>query len=169
MSILNRRHKKSEPELEITAFLNLMVVLVPFLLITAVFTQVSVIELNLPPPSDATPPQQEQKETLDLEVIIRADNIEIADSKRGLIRSFAKAGEAHDYKAISQLLQELKRRFPDKTNAMILAEPEVNYDTLVQVMDTVRLFEGLQAGSVEQFELFPDMAIGDAPVLKKGK
>ena len=35
-------------ELNITAFMNLMVILVPFLLITAVFSRLAVIELYLP-------------------------------------------------------------------------------------------------------------------------
>ncbi|MCH7773164.1 MAG: biopolymer transporter ExbD, partial [Bacteroidetes bacterium] len=46
---LNRRRHPAV-ELNITAFMNLMVVLVPFLLITAVFTHVTVLDLNLPPP-----------------------------------------------------------------------------------------------------------------------
>ncbi|NIO40724.1 MAG: biopolymer transporter ExbD, partial [Burkholderiales bacterium] len=35
-------------ELDITAFMNLMVVLVPFLLITAVFSRMTVLDLTLP-------------------------------------------------------------------------------------------------------------------------
>ena len=38
-----RRHKEA-PELEMTTFLNLMVVLVPFLLITAVFSRIAISE-----------------------------------------------------------------------------------------------------------------------------
>ncbi|MEZ5566521.1 MAG: hypothetical protein R3F24_13915 [Gammaproteobacteria bacterium] len=43
-----RRRNTETPGLEITAFMNLMVVLVPFLLITAVFSRLAIIELNLP-------------------------------------------------------------------------------------------------------------------------
>ncbi|MFC6978348.1 ExbD/TolR family protein [Microbulbifer taiwanensis] len=39
---------KEAPELDITAFLNLMVVLVPFLLVSAVFSRVTILELNMP-------------------------------------------------------------------------------------------------------------------------
>jgi len=172
MSIRQRRHKKETPELEITAFLNLMVVLIPFLLISAVFTQVTVIELNMPPPADDNQAQQEQdkKEKLELEIIIRADSIEVAGGKRGLIKRFTPdESGVFNYAEISKLLQELKTRFPDETASMILAEPDTNYDTLVQVMDTVRLFEIEEADAVVQAELFPDMSIGDAPALKKGK
>ena len=43
-----KRRQAETPEMDITAFMNLMVVLVPFLLITAVFSRLAIIELNLP-------------------------------------------------------------------------------------------------------------------------
>ncbi len=48
--MIRRKHGKSKeaPELDITAFLNLMVVLVPFLLVSAVFSRITILELNMP-------------------------------------------------------------------------------------------------------------------------
>ena len=43
-----RRRSKEVLELDMTTFLNLMVVLVPFLLITAVFSRIAIVELSLP-------------------------------------------------------------------------------------------------------------------------
>ena len=43
-----RRLRKEAAHLEITAFINLIVVLVPFLLSTAVFTRLAVLDLKLP-------------------------------------------------------------------------------------------------------------------------
>ena len=47
---MRRRHRRLSvsPELDITAFLNLMIVLVPVLLLGMVFSQVRMIELNFP-------------------------------------------------------------------------------------------------------------------------
>jgi biopolymer transport protein ExbD len=42
------RRNVDTAELNITAFMNLMVILVPFLLITAVFSRLAILELNLP-------------------------------------------------------------------------------------------------------------------------
>ena len=42
------RRNVETAELNITAFMNLKVILVPFLLITAVFSRLEVLELNLP-------------------------------------------------------------------------------------------------------------------------
>ena len=44
----HRRLRKTAAHLEITAFINLIVVLVPFLLSVAVFTRLAVIDLSLP-------------------------------------------------------------------------------------------------------------------------
>ena len=43
-----RRLRKEAAHLEITAFINLIVVLVPFLLSTAVFTRLAVMDMQLP-------------------------------------------------------------------------------------------------------------------------
>ena len=50
MSRRIQRRKHPAAELNITAFMNLMVVLVPFLLMTAVFSHITILDLNLPPP-----------------------------------------------------------------------------------------------------------------------
>lgn len=48
MKLVRRKRMQETVELNITAFMNLMVILVPFLLITAVFSRMTVLELNLP-------------------------------------------------------------------------------------------------------------------------
>ena len=50
----SKRHEVAE--LNVTAFMNLMVVLVPFLLITAVFSRLTILELNLPSDNAQTSP-----------------------------------------------------------------------------------------------------------------
>ena len=47
-----RRLRRHPAALEITAFLNLIVVLVPFLLSTAVFSRLAVLEMTLPAPAE---------------------------------------------------------------------------------------------------------------------
>jgi biopolymer transport protein ExbD len=156
-----RRLTKQPGEMNITAFMNLMVILVPFLLITAVFTRMTILELNLPPASSAS---NEPKQELQLEITIRRDALEVGDRHSGLIKRISNGTKGYDYKTLSEVMKQVKARFPDKLNATILSEPETSYDVLVQVMDAVRVTEAVQAGSVTQVELFPDVSIGDAPV-----
>jgi biopolymer transport protein ExbD len=160
-----RRLTKQPGDMNITAFMNLMVILVPFLLITAVFTRMTILELNLPPASSSS---NETKQELQLEVTIRKDALEVGDRHSGLIKRIDNV-KGYDFKTLSEVMKQIKSRFPDKLNATILSEPDTSYDVLVQVMDAVRVAEIVQAGSVTRAELFPDVSIGDAPVHGKEK
>jgi len=162
------RRNVETAELNITAFMNLMVILVPFLLITAVFSRLAVLELNLP--GSSSEPVEPQEQAFQLEVIIRADKIEVGDRNQGLIGVYPNKGDGYDYEALSNKLSELKRRYPSKTDASILLEQDIEYDTLVQVMDRVRIAERVdeEEQSVKRFDLFPDISIGDAPVTGGG-
>jgi biopolymer transport protein ExbD len=155
----HRRHNHDTAELNITAFMNLMVILVPFLLITAVFSRLAILELNLPGSSTEAVDPQEQ--TFQLEIIVRSDKIEVGDRNQGLLGIYPNSEDgAYDYEALSGKLSELKAKYPEKTDASIL-----QYDTLVQVMDRVRVEEEAVGLSVVRNDLFPDISIGDAPVL----
>ena len=155
-----RRMNKRAEEMNITAFMNLMVILVPFLLITAVFSRMTILELNLPPASSSS---HDSKEELQLEITIRRNALEVGDRRTGLIKRIENHSKGHDLKQLAEVMKQIKMRFPDKLNATILSEPETTYDVLVQVMDAVRVAEVVRAGSVTQAELFPDVSIGDAP------
>jgi biopolymer transport protein ExbD len=158
-----RHHNDDTAELNITAFMNLMVILVPFLLITAVFSRLTILELNLP--GSSTEPVDPQEQAFQLEVIVRQDKIEVGDRNQGLLGIYPNSAEGeYDYDALSGKLAELKNRYPKKTDASILLESEIAYDTLVQVMDRVRVAEVIEEESVVRSDLFPDISIGDAPI-----
>ena len=156
-------HQRSnEPhQLDITPFLNLMVALVPFLLVTAVFSRVAILELNLPS-TQQMEAIEEQKEII--EVIIREDKLELSDGFK-VLSSYEKTGDDYDLAGLSEALVKLKEKSPEKTDASILLERKIQYDYLVQVMDTVRAKQPDEdAGEdAERKVLFPDISIGDAP------
>jgi len=157
----SRRNKGSE-ELNITAFLNLMVILVPFLLITAVFSRMAILELNLPSASQQT---EEPKEELKLEVIVREDGLIVADGKSRIADVEKKDGE-YDYAKLSELMQEIKASNPDVLDASVLLEADTKYGVLVHVMDAVRMHKVPDPKNPKetiQSELFPEIALGDAP------
>ena len=76
----------------------------------------------------------------------------------------------YDLDELSSYLRQVKQRFPDKADATLLLEPEISYQTLVAVMDRVRIVEAFDGASnqVRSYELFPEIAIGDAPVRTRG-
>ena len=135
---------------------------------STVFSRLAILELNLP--GSSTEPVNPQEQTFQLEIIVRSDKIEIGDRNQGLLGVYPNADDGYDYEAVSDKLNELKQRYPQKTDASILLEQDIPYDTLVQVMDRVRIFESLdlEANAIERFDLFPDISIGDAPALDGG-
>jgi len=163
MSRLRKRRKRNidTAELNITAFMNLMVVLVPFLLITAVFSRMAILELNLPAAGKTVASKQKIK--FEFQVIIYKNKIAVVDNKGGLLRSIPLYKGKQNTKALSDLLKQIKAKFPDKTNTTILSSANTSYETLVRVMDSVRTYKAKVDGEFIYAELFPDIAIGDAP------
>ena len=156
------RRKKETPELDITTFLNLMVVLIPFLLITAVFSRITIQELNLPEATagGASP----DKPLITIEVIVRENVLEIGDG-RNVVARFPKDSEQHDFVSLSQALLRLKDRYCAKEDAIILIEPDVSYEDVIRVMDTMKV---AMVGDPDdhvprRVVLFPELSIGDAP------
>ena len=163
-------HQRSnEPhQLDITPFLNLMVALVPFLLVTAVFSRVAILELNLP----NAEVEASNEDKLIIEITIRENELELGDGNKILSR-YKKSSSGYDLDGLSAALVSIKEKNPQKTDATILLERKIQYDHLVAVMDVVRAMQPDDSGddedakdddsAAERIILFPDISIGDAP------
>ncbi len=160
------RRNMETADINITAFMNLMVILVPFLLITAVFSRLAVLELNLP--GSSTEPANPQEQIFQLEVTVRKGQIEVGDRNLGALGVYPNGDDGYDYDALSSKLSDIKKRYPEKTDAAILLEADIHYDTLVQVMDRVRVAESVEDERVIRSDLFPEISIGDAPAVDGG-
>ena len=160
---MKRRHQREEAELDITSFLNLMIILVPVLLVMMVFSRITVIELTLPDLAELS--QEQPDKVKQLEIVIREDSFVIFYSGRQ--KTIPQKEGEYDFELLSITLQEVKRQLrdkgDDKRDAVILSEPNTPYQTLVSTYDTVRSFEAVVVADVVNAELFPDIALGDAP------
>jgi biopolymer transport protein ExbD len=156
-----RRIREETPGLDVTSFLNLMVVLIPFLLISAVFSRITIMELDVPTSAGGTASTMPD---FAIEVIVRKAGLEIANGRIVEV-AIPKKEDQYDMEMLSKVLLRLKTRFPQKEDATVLMEPDIEYDYLIQIMDVVRGAEVQKEGSeeVEKMVLFPDISIGDAP------
>ena len=141
-----------------TTFMNLMVVLVPFLLITAVFSRIAIVELDLPSAQTAVPSMP----VFRVEVVIRDQGLEIMDGKQ-VIAAIPKVDDAYDLSKLSDYLVTIKNEYPEKDDASVLVEPDIAYDDIIQVMDTVRSVEVRDGEQMARADLFTAISIGDAP------
>jgi biopolymer transport protein ExbD len=162
---LERRHRKPA-ELLLVPMIDIFTVLVTFLLMTAVFSRTVILELKLPSNSAEAVPLPPG---LKLEVILRQEMVQVADSNTGVLKTFERRDrkQSYDLAGLSEFLQEVKAKYPGMTDATLLLEKDIPYDSLVQVMDTMRLVEQHQNKQLVQAELFPNVSIGDAPEIDK--
>ena len=154
------RHKRKPAELLLVPMIDIFTVLVTFLLMTAVFSRTVVLQLNLPVQQTEF---REPPPGLQLEVLIRKGLLQVADRNTGPLATLPNIAAGYDYDHLTEYLKRVKAKYPELTSAALLLEPDVPYDSLVQVMDRVRVFEVDQGTETVQAELFPDISIGDAP------
>jgi biopolymer transport protein ExbD len=161
-SMRNHAKYRGRNDLNIVPMIDMMVILVFFLLFTAVFSNTNILELNLPAPNSSVP---ELPQGLNLEVIVRQNTIEVADRNSGVLRTLPKKEGEYDYNGLSEFLQFVKSKYPDTVAASVLLEPEIPYDVLVQTMDNTRVWLNAEGVGLTKVELFPDISVGDAPLV----
>ncbi len=160
-----RRRYREESEMNITAFMNLMVILVPFLLITATFSQLSVLGIELPS-STIGEKRQKQSPALDLSIILRPESLQIRDGKT-LIAILANNSNGYDLAALDRHLDALKRRFPMITRAQLLAEAQIPYEDIITLLDHLR--QAVDKEGIAGKERFPLISLGNAPDSQESK
>lgn len=165
MKFIRKKNMHDVVELNITAFMNLMVMLVPFLLVTAVFSRMTVLELNLPVLDQA---QQNSADKVDLmlELVVRETSFDIQDANLGLIHKIERTDAQDNWKLFSKVMMEIKSRFPEERDMLLLFESKITYKTMIEVMDHVRSMEVVNLATVESVELFPNISIsGDVDII----
>jgi biopolymer transport protein ExbD len=132
----HRRPRRKPTELLLVPMIDIFTVLVTFLLMTAVFSRITIVELDLPSSQSTTV----STPSFRLEVIVRKEGFELTNGSN-LIATIPKADGKYDLKTLGDLVLSLKRDYPDAENASVLLQPDIPYDDLIQVMDVVRSVE----------------------------
>ncbi|WP_283789812.1 ExbD/TolR family protein [Bermanella sp. WJH001] len=161
MSFKIKRQGTDDADIDVTSFMNLMIVLVPVLLMSMTFTKITVMEINLPElsgGSSATSLEQSQ-----LEVVVRKSGIEIFFPTGSLVKSIPLLeNKQQDFQTLAMVLKEIKNKVSDKKDALILSSSDLEYQTLITTMDTVKSYQTVVAASLAEVELFPQISLGDA-------
>ena len=156
-----RRRTGNTYEIDVTTFLNLMVVLVPFLLITAVFSRLTIVELNLPSSAGGA---TNAADNFRVEVIVREEGMEISNGS-AIIATIPNKDDDFDLDSLSDMMVTLKQEYPDHEAASVLMEAMIPYDYLIRVMDVVRSVEVPTEieNEPELYALFSEISVGEAP------
>lgn len=153
MSIRKRRYRESNVELDLTAFMNLMVIMIPSLLVNAVFTQVNV--LNVDQPGDGAPHSVKaaEKPTLTLDVGVYPDRFVVSNRGQGQLAEII----GHDYAQLNKALIEIKKSYPTVDSATLRIEDTVKYQEIIYTIDAIRVVESEKTGN--SYALFPNVQL----------
>jgi biopolymer transport protein ExbD len=122
-------------QLNLIPMIDLLSVLISFLLMTAVWTQVARIDVKQQPnlPSDEpTPPPDEEK--INLTVLIKASGYTIS-VKGAVVKEIEKKGDTYDSKALAEVLKNAVAEHPENHDVTVTSEDKVPYQELITVMD----------------------------------
>ena len=155
-----RTTRREDYTVDVTAFLSLMVILVPFLLVTAVFSRTAILELQLAAEEGGGPAATD---ALALQVTLRESVIEVRHRGQPEVARIDRTPDGAALMALAELAGNLKARYPQSLEATLLLEPQIPYDTLVKVLDVLRMRLLPQEEGGQQQVLFPSIALGTAP------
>lgn len=168
MGLMPRRKPPAKPvELMLVPMIDIFSVMITFLLMTAVFSRISIIQLDLPSSAAASPSEP----TFRLEVMVRKDGLELTNG-RDSIAVLPLENGAYPLGQLTLLAANLKGQHVEVDTASVLMAPDVEYDYLVQVMDAIRSTDLATAESNGftatpdahgRVPMFPKVAVGDAP------
>lgn len=140
--------KSTNAEISLIPFIDLLLVCVMFLLVTAVWNELARINANQQQPGKKSEDQPKDEEKVKLILQVQNSGYVLA-STAGDRTEIPKSGEQFDMEELRNKLQERKRLEPNRTDLIVAPEDGVKYRSVVSTMDVV-VGEG-----------FPDMSLSD--------
>jgi biopolymer transport protein TolR len=122
-------------QINMIPMIDLLSVLISFLLMTSVWTQIAKIDVKQSPnlPSDEpVPPPDEEK--LNLTVLIKASGYTVT-AKGAVLKEIEKKGDEYDSNVLSEVLKQSRAEHPENEDVQVTSEDKVPYKELITVMD----------------------------------
>jgi len=158
---LSKEKIKAIPDegLHIVGLWNLMVILIPFLLLSATVSQTSILNLYIPTTISEPKGESVQSTLLIVSIIQKGFRVQKGDIILPLIE---KRGEFYDFEGLSSTLYDIKEELGLQEQIVLLSGPDIPYEVLVGVMDRSRERIILKEGVPQAIPLFPNISIGSA-------
>ena len=155
--------RRDAQPVDVTAFLSLMVILVPFLLVTSVITRTTILEVQT-----VADRQRDVIDQLQLKVVVRRAAFEISHSGKTTLEIIERGEAGQSLQSLAVLATQLKSEHPRSQEATVLVEPEIAYEVVIKVLDALRMRTGQEGGNVGEDSLFPQISLGPAPTAEPG-
>lgn len=169
-------HESGPIDLNVMPFIDVFSLLTTFLLFSAVFTHIGIVEVQVPFLTNQPPPEDKKPErTITVNVIVDKESIEVETyfvipPKNSETKTFrlSKGGiqEMHDY------LISVRSDHPETDKLSLLPTDDVEYDDVMRVIDAAKYLsksdpplpssENIRKdGSSSQYYLYPKVIMGN--------
>jgi biopolymer transport protein ExbD len=178
------RRAVEDTPLDLVPIMNLVTILIPFLLMSAQFVHLAVIDSTLPaigPPQETTeededPPLMLSVAVTDQGFTILGDNgVVTGEPEEGAEAPAEGEGEveptvpckerpcssveSYDLEQLTRMLGLIKDEYPDDENVILVPEARVQYEVIVATMDACREDTKNKTSDGKNRELFPFVVI----------
>lgn len=134
MKARQRYRKFMEADLEVMPLMNLFVAMIPMLLLSAVFLNMTVIDMKAP--SDASAASPSEKKNIALAITIKDDYFVVEG--RGISKQVIRRSDEDADTQLAAALANVVAEHPDNEDVMIISQPHTNYGDIIAVMDISR-------------------------------
>lgn len=157
-----RTRGEEEPDVNLIPIMNMFMVLIPFLLMSASFYQIKAINTSVPVHADtaakASEPEKTKKITVVLEIKpgeVRISALsdtpnDLQETSTDTVIPRPRGGEI-SVAAVAKHLKSLKDKYPASDTMILIPDNEVSYHEIIRAMDCARRFE--------KQEMFPNVVL----------
>jgi len=133
-----RRKAESDEAIHIVALWNLMLILIPFLLLSAAFSETTILNLMIPSSASAGEPKKETGPVKDqIRLLILKDAFQVKQGETAT-RDVPMSGGGYDFQGLAAALAYFRSQNPGEESIVLSSAPKVPYEILVRVMDQCR-------------------------------
>jgi biopolymer transport protein ExbD len=170
-------------DVDLTPIMCLFIILVPLLLVSAVFERLSALQVHLPEASTLEETEKAKEKPsgiVELRLLIQETSLalegtlshdpsgEEKEIYEDVRYDFPIDGDRYDLEKLQQSLRDLKQAYPRHEEIVFLVDDKVSYDVIVQAMDASRQEYFVENGEKKSRPLFPDVALSEAFAEEKG-
>ncbi len=154
-------------DVNLVPIMNLFVVLIPFLLMSAAFFHISVINASVPALQKEKTDLAKSDVAVTMMVRMKPEAFTITASSDTLPRSeldklraeIPREGEGKGLQDFSDHMLACKQRYPKSETMLLVPDASIEYQEMIGAMDSGRWTELVQEGVTVRYDLFPNVVI----------
>jgi biopolymer transport protein ExbD len=154
-------------DVNLVPIMNLFVVLIPFLLMSAAFFHISVINASVPALQKEKTDLAKSDVAVTMMVRMKPEAFTVTASSDTLARNeldklraeIPRTGEGKGLKDFNDHMLACKQRYPKSETMLLVPDASIEYQEVIGVMDAGRWTEMDQEGEKVRYDLFPNVVI----------